>query len=195
MQKPLQQYITRYLAVWELDITQPPITACAPPGTPTGPKSRKHQQTIAAAREKADFFFSLLPLASLKAGYHPAPGSCLWIYALTVNHIAENPDFKPHPEYEKYYAHLNRHQQQTEREAFVIALRSIPEKTIEKLIQTGPAPFWVAKPLFPSAPSTRITKETCSPTKIWRLNSFQLHASKIESATPQESNPTRNILS
>ena len=193
MHKALQHYVTRYLAVWEIDITQPPIAASKASQNPAGAKSHKHQQRITAARQKADFFFSRLPLASLKSGCHPAPGSCLWIYAFIVNQIAENTDFKPQADYEKYYGELNSRQQESEREAFVIALKSIPERTIEQLIQTGPAPFWVAKPLFPSPANTRITKETCSPAKIWRLNSLQLYASKIDRANVQHSAPIPNI--
>ena len=188
MEKVLQRYVTRYLAVWELDIVQPPIRASNPDTNAASPGGRKQQRLIAAAREQADFLFSLLPLAPLKSGYHPAPGSCLWIYALIVDQIKEQP-FSPTGNYEEHYRQLNNHQQQLERDAFVAALTSIPERTIEQLIQTGPAPYWVAKPLFPSPLSTHLTKETCSPSKIWRLNASKLPPSTTDNINAHRHNP------
>jgi hypothetical protein len=194
LQKAIQQYVTRYLAVWELDIIQPPLARAKATGSPTAAQPRTQQRLIAAAREQADFFFSLLPLASLKTGFHPAPGSCLWIYALTVDQIAGRPDFKPRPDYETHYSQLNAQQQQTERSAFIGILRSIPERTVHRLTQTGPAPYWVAKPLFPTPASTRTTKETSAPGRIWRLNSFELQASKIDNANTEQKGPGHAFL-
>ena len=172
MEKAFQSYVTRYLAVWELDVICPPGLTRPSHSTP-GPQSRRQARLIAAAREKADFLFSLLPLTPLKSGYHPAPGSCLWIYALIVQEYLRSSNFKPHLDYERYYRQLGGHHQQLERTDFIAFLRSISEKQIQQLIQTGPAPYWISKPLFPAPPLSRVTKETCVPAKIWKLNSLQ----------------------
>jgi hypothetical protein len=170
----MRKYVTRYLAAWELDIIQPPIAGTHSPAQNTPATQSTLNSTLLLARDKADFLFSILPLASLKTGYHPAPASCLWIYALMVDRIATDPAFSPQQTspYEKFYLQLNTRQQETERALFIQALETISPGKIEHLIQTGPAPYWVTKPLFPSPPITRHTKQTCAPAKIWNLRAF-----------------------
>lgn len=172
MEKAFQYYVTRYLTVWELDIIRPPGVNKGLRTHTTGPKGRQQERLIAAARDKVDFLFSLLPLASLKSGYHPAPGSCSWIYALVVQQYLSSEHFKPNADYEQYYRRLAGPQQQLERAQFIEFLRSISEKRIERLIQTGPAPYWIGKPLFPTPPASHVTKETCAPAKIWKVDSL-----------------------
>jgi hypothetical protein len=185
LEKAIQYYVTRYLTAWELDVIQPPgLTGRT--GNTAGPRNRRQQAVIAAARDKADFLFSLLPLTPLKSGYHPAPGSCLWIYALVVQDYLRNQNFNAEVQYELYYRQLGGHQQQTEYSDFINLLRSFSERQIEQLIHTGPAPYWISKPLFPALPTSSVTKETCAPAKIWKLNSLQPSISRTNQQLPSQ---------
>lgn len=163
MHKVIERYASHYLALWELDLIQPPEASVK-----LSPKEKAvRRKRLASAREKADHLFSLLPLAPLKEGYHPAPGTCFWIYAIIVEHYLQQDDLTD--SYQAHYQALNNHQRQLELKEFISQLKAIPESRIELLTQTGPAPYWVSKPLFP-LPIPSQTKETYAPNKIWKLD-------------------------
>lgn len=163
MHKLLERQASRFLALWEIDSIKPPEAALK-----LSPRQKaKHKSRVANAREKADFLFSLLPLAPLKEGYHPAPGSCLWIYATIVDQYLQPPE--PPPNYQAFYQGLNNHQRELEIKDLISRLKAISDSQIELLAQTGPAPYWVAKSLFP-LPTPLNTKETYSPVQIWKLD-------------------------